>query len=789
MPKPPRARLARVLAGSEPPKADSAMLRLPGDALVLEVAGLGPVSTPIRAAQARRLAEVARPAKFGRGEKTLSDPSVRDTWELTPDQVEIGGARWQAHLDSALEHFGDELGLPAGARLTAELHSMLIYGKGQFFLPHQDSEKHDGMVASLVVVLPSVHTGGELVVDDAGTERTYRGSRDELVLVAFYADRRHEVRPVRSGHRVTLTFNLILSSPGEPSAGPVAEAATYLDEHFTTRIRSRYGNHDLGEPTRLAFLLDHDYTQSGLAAGRLKGQDADRVATLRLAAERAGCESVLALAEIKETWDALPADEYAHHGWGYDEDEDEDHDSTDYELNELIEDEIVLDWWTSPDGAEEAIRLPLDDHEVCAVTPTRSLTPYESEYEGYMGNYGNTVDRWYRRAAMVIWPRKNAFATRAEAGSAWALRTILAKIDDGDLDGARADATSLEPFWRDLGPELLDPASRVAAALGDASAARMLLAPFRIEMLTADHGGLVAALTTAYGDRWMLDLVDNWEPPYHFAWPDRIRWITETLVPLCRALRDHEADPIADGCADRSWRWLSSLIDKAGRDAHPERRRASLDELAVPAARVLEAASDPLTAIIAEELAGSGEFIIELLVPLLRAHRPPPRPGVAAIAGDCSGRLTRLLDRPARAQGDWSIDWTGCGCDLCDRLRTFLVARSEHAHEWPLATQGRQHIHQQIDAVGVPVRHVTRRQGRPYTLVLTKGEDLFRREDEVRRQARTDLDWIRANWETAALAAVGRYRAENPRAWADHLAEADDLAAADAPITDEWSPS
>ncbi len=196
MPNPARDRLARLLAGTGPAGADSAMLRLPGDVLKLEVANLGPIQTPIRAAQAKQLIGTARPAQYGRGEDTLSDTSVRDTWEVAPDQVSIGGPTWQAHLDAALEDFCDELGLPAGARLTAELHSLLVYGKGQFFLPHQDSEKYEAMVASLVVMLPSVHTGGEFVVDDAGNEQTYGGSRDDLVLVAFYADRRHEVRPV-----------------------------------------------------------------------------------------------------------------------------------------------------------------------------------------------------------------------------------------------------------------------------------------------------------------------------------------------------------------------------------------------------------------------------------------------------------------------------------------------------------------------------------------------------------------------------------------------------------------
>lgn len=43
------------------------------------------------------------------------------------------------------------------------------------------------------------------------------------------------------------------------------------------------------------------------------------------------------------------------------------------------------------------------------------------------------------------------------------------------------------------------------------------------------------------------------------------------------------------------------------------------------------------------------------------------------------------------------------------------------------------------------------------------------------------------HWESAALAAVERYRTENPQGWADYLAEVDELSAADAPITDEWS--
>jgi hypothetical protein len=45
---------------------------------------------------------------------------------------------------------------------------------------------------------------------------------------------------------------------------------------------------------------------------------------------------------------------------------------------------------------------------------------------------------------------------------------------------------------------------------------------------------------------------------------------------------------------------------------------------------------------------------------------------------------------------------------------------------------------------------VTRRQGRPYTLVLTKTEALFAREREARIRDETDLEWLAAEWNPGA---------------------------------------
>jgi hypothetical protein len=64
-----------------------------------------------------------------------------------------------------------------------------------------------------------------------------------------------------------------------------------------------------------------------------------------------------------------------------------------------------------------------------------------------MGNWGNTLDRWYHRAAVVVWPRDQAFANRAETSPAWALDELAAMTSAGDVPGAQAAAATLAPFW------------------------------------------------------------------------------------------------------------------------------------------------------------------------------------------------------------------------------------------------------------------------------------------------------------------------------------------------------
>ena len=504
MAKAARERLARLLGGEEA-GAFSGQVSLPADLLRLEVEGVGPIRLPVKPTQAKKLCAVASPAKFGHRDETILDPAVRDTREISPDLVSLD----VPGLDAALAELADDLGIPAGCRME----DALLYGPGQFFVPHTDTEKNDAMIGTLTVTLPSSHTGGEFIVEHGGKSVTYRSTRDSLSLVAFYADCLHQVTPVRTGYRVVLTFNLLMrGTPAASADGPVGELARYLGEHFSSPEQVRYGSSE--PPKRLVYLLDHSYTERGLRWDKLKGADADRAALLRAAADKADCEAVLALAEIKETWDTEAR-----------------------KITYLISSELTLGWWNG-----EAISLYVRDAEICASTPTAEMKPYQSEYTGYMGNWGSTKDRWYRRAAIVVWPREWSFAAQAEASGLWALRELRRLVDAGDLTAARAEASSVESFWANsvsAQPRAFEQTLDAALVLEAPEAATMLLRPFRVEMLTPDHAKAILGLAGHYGPQWTAGLLGCGS--------------TSARVPIATRNRDGRTGlPRCQDCARRS---------------------------------------------------------------------------------------------------------------------------------------------------------------------------------------------------------------------------------------------
>jgi hypothetical protein len=229
-------RIQQILASVATPGTFATRHTAGINALSFDVVGVGAVAMPLSRRTAQKLCEVARPARYGLREKTLLDRRVRDTWGISKHEIQLDAHQWQLALDRKLALIAHDLGVPEDAELRAELHNLLVYGPGQFFAPHQDSEKASGMIGSLVVLLPSDAKGGALVIEHHDEKVSYRGSPSQLVLVAFYADCRHEVRPVTSGYRAALTFNLFLDAADHRSARPTAPPRSPGDWSITTRL-------------------------------------------------------------------------------------------------------------------------------------------------------------------------------------------------------------------------------------------------------------------------------------------------------------------------------------------------------------------------------------------------------------------------------------------------------------------------------------------------------------------------------------------------------------------------
>jgi hypothetical protein len=168
----------------------------------------------------------------------------------------------------------------------------------------------------------------------------------------------------------------------------------------------------------------------------------------------------------------------------------------------------------------------------------------------------------------------------------------------------------------------------------------------------------------------------------------------------------------------------------------PAMRRKQLAELGKPLAGLLGAADGtPLAGEIVAVLREHRDDVLACLLLMLGAAASGPSAPLEELARDCGRRLTAITGRPARADDDWSVPVSGgCGCELCGTLGGF---RSERTLEWSLAQAGRKHVKDQISSAELPVKHEVWKFGSPHTLVLTKTDELFRREAKAAKTPRS----------------------------------------------------
>src|SRR5579871_849087 len=236
----------------------------------VDVDGVGRLAFPVLPVQVEQLIASAEAAPYGRGEATLVDRDVRRTWQIDPGKVRIGGRQWDETLAGLVSHVAQGLGV--SEPVSADFYKLLVYDAGSFFVGHRDTEKVPGMFATMVLVLPSPHEGGALVVKHLGREKVLDPRPEEpseIGFAGFYADCVHEVRPVTAGYRLTLTYNLRFAGKRRSLAAPDYRA----EQRRVTEVL-RHWAAAADEPDKLILPLEHAYTPAELSFATLKGADA-----------------------------------------------------------------------------------------------------------------------------------------------------------------------------------------------------------------------------------------------------------------------------------------------------------------------------------------------------------------------------------------------------------------------------------------------------------------------------------------------------------------------------------
>lgn len=225
------------------------------------------IPLPLTDHEAETIRGACREAPFGKGDETLVDTSVRKTWELDATRFICTNPSWPAFLDSILRDVAAGFGLP---EVKAKPHKLLLYEKGSFFKRHKDSEKEAGMVATLVVCLPGIHTGGDVHLSFGSEKRelaTAPASRFDVTAMAWFSDVDHEVKPLGSGNRLVLAYKLF-----QPSGVVQSAQLLFGQSQRVKSILSKWQTRFSGR-SMLAYPLDHLYTKSSLSMNNLKGRD------------------------------------------------------------------------------------------------------------------------------------------------------------------------------------------------------------------------------------------------------------------------------------------------------------------------------------------------------------------------------------------------------------------------------------------------------------------------------------------------------------------------------------
>jgi hypothetical protein len=738
-------------------------LELPAPRLLVE--GVGQIAFPLLPAQGEQLIAVAQRAPHGRGTATIVDTTVRRTWQIGPGQVSLGGKHWRTTLDRLVALAAEGLGVSEA--VSAEFYKLLIYDKGSFFLSHRDTEKQPGMFATLVLALPSLSSGGELVVRHKDREVKLELASDEpseMAFAAFYADCVHEVLPVTAGYRATLIFNLVRKGNGS-----MLKAPNY--EHQATCVKAvlkewgRRQASQVGAPEKVIYPLEHAYSPAELEFANLKGADAAAAALLKSAAPQADCDLHLALLSIGESGSAEYTGSYRRRYRSYQED-----DSDEFEAVEVFDRWEHLTEWRRPDRAPAGLGdIPVAKGEISPPDALEDMEPDEENFSEATGNEGASFERTYRHAALVLWPRRRRLAVINQAGPRATLPYLETLAANWIVEGGNPESA----LWQEaheLSGHMLEtwPAEPWHGADDDVHAgaadreksqlARFLAALTKLRDETRIEWAfelLTACLGHKRSDNDAILGATALFPPMRSARIIEaivVNHVKAALAPSCALLCAAATGPFADKPRHLITALQGLLTALPGDptlapvDFFGHRRNiAPGADVVVDLVTIAETIDAKLAKDLAEHLLGWPQtYTLDgALVPgvkrLLEGGR---QAGVAmtSLHAACLAHLKARAAEPLEAPKDWlRASKISCGCEHCTLLSRFLASPVTKSWTLRAAERVRRHVEGEIKAAGADLDTMTERRGSPHRLICQKNSASYDRRTAQRRQDLADI--------------------------------------------------
>ncbi len=251
----------------------------------LYLKGVGKIGLPLSERDAKAIISISREAPASEIAGENIDGSERKTCGVEADQVEFRNPRWSKTVQNAVSESVKQLGVLGGeSKVRADLHKMVIYEGVASPGTEYDSNAVFSRFGTLVITLPSKHEGGEAVVRLGNQKRTLSITEPRefsYSYIAWYADADYSVKPVNSGYRLVLTYNLIHQT-GDIKAARPSSVLNNNRAAIDSALKAWKRSLDDDETTTdmLMHLFEDKYPQGKLGLQELEGSD--RVQSLRL---------------------------------------------------------------------------------------------------------------------------------------------------------------------------------------------------------------------------------------------------------------------------------------------------------------------------------------------------------------------------------------------------------------------------------------------------------------------------------------------------------------------------